>query len=472
MHHQTRHAWARGYDTLREEHNYWIEDVTGTVPPQLAGTLWRNGPGQLELGGVDYKHPFDGDGMVCALTFQKGRVHFRNCYVQTAGYVQEQKAGRILYKNVFGTLKPGGPLANLFDFANKNVANTGVIYYAEKLWALWEAASPHRLDPHTLTTVGLDPLHRGLPFSAHPRLDPVTGHLWNFGVEVGLQTKLHLFEIDPTGRTVTHRTETLDKLAFIHDFVMTPRYAIFFQNPMALDVWPFVFGMKGAAECLHFAKGEPTRVLVLPKDGRPMFALETDPFFIFHHVNAYEDGELIQVDSVRYEEYLKAQEDRDFRETDFNQVPGGRVWRTTLDLARKQVHTKSFSDRIGEFPSVHPQQVGHHHRYCYLGTTDELGVNGPLQAISRLDLDQGGEERFSFAPGGFVGEPIFIPSAEIGTAAGWVVSLVYQASSHRTEVAIFDAERISQGPIATLKLPHHIPYGLHGSWSPGFFSKV
>jgi carotenoid cleavage dioxygenase len=29
---------------------------------------------------------------------------------------------------------------------------------------------------------------------------------------------------------------------------------------------------------------------------------------------------------------------------------------------------------------------------------------------------------------------------------------------------ILDAERVEEGPVATAKLDHRIPYGFHGSW--------
>ncbi|MEP1079822.1 carotenoid oxygenase family protein [Leptolyngbya sp. PL-A3] len=42
----------------------------------------------------------------------------------------------------------------------------------------------------------------------------------------------------------------------------------------------------------------------------------------------------------------------------------------------------------------------------------------------------------------------------------------YDAAHHRTDVVILDGQHIEQGPIARLHLKHHIPYGLHGCFSP------
>ncbi len=464
-------AWARGYTTLTEEQAYWITPSSGTIPEGLSGTLWRNGPGRFDRGGVPYTHPFDGDGMILAVTFKGDRVYVQNRYVATAEYQAEQRAGRILYKNVFGTLRPEGFWANWFDFGFKNVANTGVIHWGDKLLALWEAAPPYHLDPVTLATWGSEDLGAlaGRPFSAHPRIDPVTGHLWNFGIQVGLTTQIHLYELDQKGVMVSQRTEIITGMAFIHDCLITENYVILVQNPMALDPLWFVLGVKGAAECLRFAQGQPTRIFLFPKAGGPKITLETDPFFIFHHVNAYEEQGSIVLDTIRYEEYLKTEEDKDFREVDFTKIPGGRLWRLRLDLATKKVTGQQWSTQICEFPQVAPQCVGYAHRYAYIGAAHDAQKNGPLQVLWKVDFQTQAQQRYSFAPHGFVGEPQFIPRpGSTSEDAGWIVILVYQSQDHHTDIVIFDAQNITAGPVTRIALPHHVPFGLHGNWSPGY----
>ena len=96
--------------------------------------------------------------MVVKIAFKNGQAYFSNRFVRTEGFIKEQAAGKILYRGVFGTQKPGGWLANLFDLKLKNVANTNVIYWGEKLLALWEGERPHSLDPNTLETFGIEDL--------------------------------------------------------------------------------------------------------------------------------------------------------------------------------------------------------------------------------------------------------------------------------------------------------------------------
>ncbi|MEM9152258.1 MAG: carotenoid oxygenase family protein, partial [Cyanobacteria bacterium P01_F01_bin.3] len=99
-----------------------------------------------------------------------------------------------------------------------------------------------------------------------------------------------------------------------------------------------------------------------------------------------------------------------------------------------------------------------------------LVKNAPLQALIKRDMETGEEQFWSAAPRGFGGEPLFVARPN-GTAEddGWVLLWIYNAANERTEITIFDAKDISLGPIATLKLKHHIPYGLHGSFTSEYF---
>jgi hypothetical protein len=47
-----------------------------------------------QVNNPNYKrHTFDGDGMVLSFSFQEGRVRFRNKYVRTQGFLDEQVGG-------------------------------------------------------------------------------------------------------------------------------------------------------------------------------------------------------------------------------------------------------------------------------------------------------------------------------------------------------------------------------------------
>jgi all-trans-8'-apo-beta-carotenal 15,15'-oxygenase len=114
---------------------------------------------------------------------------------------------------------------------------------------------------------------------------------------------------------VRKHAHSVPGFAFIHDFAITPNYCIFFQNPIAFNPIPFVLGLRGAGECIKFQPHQPTRIIVIPRippqtpiskreDGG-IKILETQSGFVFHHANAFEQGDDIFIDSICYESFQK-----------------------------------------------------------------------------------------------------------------------------------------------------------------------
>ena len=475
--------WKRGYESQPNEYSYEITDIEGEIPTELSGTLFRNGPGLLDIGDSPIHHPFDGDGMISAFSFQNGKVYYRNRFVQTEAYLKEKEAGKILYRGVFGTQKPGGWFNNIFDFKLKNIANTGVIYWGGKLLALWEAAEPHRLDPTTLETLGIDyldgVLEPGEAFAAHPWIDPSCQFddgapcLVNFRVDPGLSSKITLFEFAPDGKLLRRHSHSFAGFSFIHDFAITPKYAIFFQNPVNFNPLPFLFGMRGAGECVQFQPDKPTNIILIPRDpsDRSCKTFSVESGFVFHHANAFERDNEICIDSITYQSLPQVQPDTDYKQVDFERLDPGQLWRFTLNLENGTVERQMLESRCCEFPTHNPARVGREYRYLYIGAIPEdTGKNAPLQAILKLDLKTRERQVHSFAPTGYVSEPIFVPKPNGKTEdAGWVLTLVYDGQKHRSSLAILDGEDTSGEAVALLHLKHHVPYGLHGSWCDEVF---
>ena len=85
--------------------------VKGSIPEDLNGTYIRNteNPVREALGRY---HPFDGDGMLHSITFDRGRCEYRNRFIQTQGLKEEEQAGQPLWCGIRErpekTLRPGG----------------------------------------------------------------------------------------------------------------------------------------------------------------------------------------------------------------------------------------------------------------------------------------------------------------------------------------------------------------------------
>ncbi|MFN9659240.1 MAG: carotenoid oxygenase family protein [Cyanobacteriota bacterium] len=481
-----RSDWASAFQNVSQELTKELLTVRrGEIPADLSGTLYRNGPGRLERGGHWVHHPFDGDGMVTAVRFGAEGARLTNRFVRTEGWLAEEKADKPLYRGVFGTQKPGGFLANAFDVRLKNIANTHVVRLGQQLLALWEASSPHALDPDTLETRGLTlldgVLKPGEAFSAHPRFDP--GHhgserLVTFGVKSGPRSTIRLMEFaggkgaagEAAGSLLSERSDTFNGFAFLHDFAITPNWAVFLQNAIAFNPLPFALGLKGAAQCLASKPGAHGQFWLIPRDsgayaGQPPRTLPAPEGFVFHHLNAWEEGELVVVESIFYDDFPSIGPGEDFRAVDFDQIPEGLLRRCSLDLTSGSVTSEPLSARCCEFAMVNPCRLGLPSRHAWMAVAERETGNDPLQAIQKLDLESGASRVWSAAPRGFVSEPLMVPRP--GATAeddGWVLSVIWNGARRASDLVILDAASLEE--VAVLELPLALPHGLHGSWVP------
>ncbi|NJN52816.1 MAG: carotenoid oxygenase, partial [Gammaproteobacteria bacterium] len=258
--------------------------LDGKIPAALRGTLYRNGPARHEIGNYRFHHWFDGDGMVQAYRFTDAGINHQGRMIATHKYVAESLAGRPLYPG-FGSLPPNTRAVTGPD--SVNVANISMLHHASKLLALWEAGSPHEIDPDTLETRGVyayAPEMRGVAFSAHPRVEP-DGTLWNFGYVSGAGL-IVLWHIDASGKLVKAGRLPVNPISMPHDFVVTDRHLVILNPP--LDYEPGDATNFLDAHVWH--PQQPTRVIVVNKnDFSDHFTCELPAQWVFHFGNAWED---------------------------------------------------------------------------------------------------------------------------------------------------------------------------------------
>jgi len=217
-----RAAWLRGWESAKEELDAFsvpADSITGNLPRDLIGTYYRNGPGMFELGEIKLAHPLDGDGMMAAWTFAgDGSCTFRSRFVRTEAHVKEQNAVKKGYK--------GPPITkSLFSGGKgdpKNCANTGVVYWGNRLLALYEAALPIELDPAGLHTVGATRIAKSLParssFTARPKYDPASDRLVGMRYSpLAANAEVQFFEYDDAWQCVTRSSLGLKGHAILHD---------------------------------------------------------------------------------------------------------------------------------------------------------------------------------------------------------------------------------------------------------------
>ena len=453
--------WSSGFRSLEEEHSYSIAEIEGEVPRGLRGTLYRNGSGRNQLGGQWFAHWFDGDGMITALRFDEAGVHFRNRFVATPNYRDETKAGHLLNRG-FGKMRPGGLLANALR-QPANVSNTSVVIDSGRLLSLWEGGPPYELDPETLETRGVADFGGALKaFSAHPKIDPESGELFNFGIDYGPKTTLTPYRV-AKGAVTRLPPVTLPYPLMNHDFVLTKNHLVFCLGPILVRSLAMILGMTSFDGALHWEGGKPTLILLVPRGGGVPRFIETGAFFQFHFANGYEEDGALVVDLARYPDYSVIGEAlRTYWRSEWPAKGMAELTRLRVDLASGKVESRSLAaGSANEFPTTNPSHVGKRYRYAYIACSPADRPQGLQQLVARVDVEAGGATTHDFGPDGYAGEPLFVPT---GAAEddGVVVTLVYNAAQQRSAVVGLDARDLAAKPIFTARLKHHVPYPLHG----------
>ena len=346
--------------------------LTGKLPAGLQGTFYRNGPAQHERAGRRYHHWFDGDGMVQAFRFDGTSIRHRGRMVATKKRAAEEKAGRFVYP-AFGTVVPGSPPLRGPD--DVNPANISTLSHAGELLALWEGGSAHRLDPETLETKGLkvwrDDL-AGVPFSAHPKVEP-DRTLWNFGYTS--RGFLVLYHIGANGKLRRVAKVDVPKLGMVHDFIVTARHLVFVLPPLVFE--PRQFGRRSFLDANVWRPELGTRVLVIEKDDfarRRWFQLPAG--FTFHFGNSWEDkAGLIRFDyCVAPDATVMTETLRHVMRGEMRAPTGATRFATAVLDPRKGTARQSILPQAAEFPRVSPRVVSRRYRYVY--TIGDIAVSG------------------------------------------------------------------------------------------------
>lgn len=435
--------------------------VTGKIPEDLSGTLFRQSASpQFDPLDPTRYHWFEGDGMIFAITLRDGKAHLQNRYVLTEGLMAERAAGRALYASM---INGGIPLP--FDPGRppiKNTGNTNVTVFAGKLLAFSEIDLPFELDKDTLETKG----HFNFgsiqgAVTAHWKIDPQNGDLLFYGVN---GPRIDWYRADNKGRLVEHYAFETGQFSLVHDFVVTPDYAVFFLNPTLFDHANMQAGKPG----LVWAPEIPCRIAIMRRsDGKVTWIEAPDAFSNTHFLNAWQDGDTIVVDGNRAP-YMGTPRSKLNEPTPRQWFQTARPWRWHLNVAAGSYSDEQTSDVNSEFPRMNDTYTGIQARYGYQAATKgpDFLEHFMFDHITKHDLKTGSVDFFNPGHGLTApGEMVFVPRPNAKAEDdGWLVGPWWNAQEDTTEFVIVDAQNLSEGPVARIKLPYRMPLGFHGNW--------
>lgn len=463
--------WARAIAQPAQEFAATpLKVLSGAIPAGLRGTLYRNGPGRVERGEQKVSHWFDGDGAILAVHFREEGATGLYRYVQTSGFLAEEQAGHYLFSG-YDQLAPG-PFWRRWGTQPKHTANTSVLALDNKLLALWEGGHPYSLDLNSLATLGLDNLGglaSGQPYSAHPKHDPQTGEIYNFGISFGRTIRLNLYCSDASGQIKQKSALPLDRFSLIHDFTLAGRYLIFLIPPLQAQIFPLLLGLKSFSQSFQWQPQWGTQVLVIDRETLQLVKqFETDPWFQWHFGNSYEDRDgSVVINFVRYQDWRT--------NTWLGEVVSGHpttnvkglLWRLQLHPQQgKVLATEQLLDLNSDFPVMPVHEAGQNTRYLYLNCHDRPDSDPAemFNSVARVDLSTGALSLARPGVGCYPMEPI--PVRDRLSDQTWILTVVYDGNHHQSTVQIYPADRLEEGPLCVLSLPQVIPFGFHGCWHP------
>ena len=447
--------------------------VEGDLPAGLNGAWYRMTP--------DPQYPpkqgddffISGDGMISMFRFEDGHVDYKSRYVRTERFMAERKARRAL----FGAYRNRFTDDESVQGMDRTVANTSPIWHAGRLLASKEDAHPYEIDPQTLETRGRHDWGgklKSLTVSAHPKTDPRTGELLFYGYEsAGDATRDMSFCVaDASGRLVSEEWFEAPYPGMVHDFAITEDYVVFPIFPTITDL----DRMKAGG--LHWMSdvSQDCWVGVIPrktgvKDLR-WFKRPGGQFF--HVINAWDEGGKITLDlcvsQTNSFPFIPDVSGAPYDPAAASTLPS----RWTLDLERNDEHIdeRLIAPVPGDVPRIDDRRIGQRYRQAWMGMVDPtraIHLSGPVgggfNLVGRLDMDTGETDAWYGGDNDAFQEPQFVPEGT-GELDGYILSVIERHGQNLSDVGVFRAGKMADGPIAVIRLPLRLRGAVHGCWVP------
>lgn len=459
--------YSSGFRSLEREVRLPHLAVEGALPGWLSGVLVRNGPAKFEVGKQPFNHWFDGLAMLHAFAFERGRVSYANRFLRSDAYTAWKREGIIKYSE-FATdpcRKIFAGVASPPTVGRIPNANVSVTRLASHFVALTEIAQPVRFDPRTLKTLGVGPdaAALGRMGTAHPHVDPASGEAFTYETE--LAPPRFGTRVVATKGSRRRELAFLDAAepGYMHSFALTPRYVVLFQQPWVIDPLDLLKpDRKSIAETFRWEGSRPARIVVIDRaKGGVVSTSEVAPFFVFHHINAFERGGRVVLDVCAHKDsgvvdalFLKR------LRSGTSKIPRAVPRRIEVDPGSGKATIRPLSDAWIELPRTNYGRVNQgSYRYAYgIGTRSAKSTF--TDQLVKLDVGTG-DARIWRERDAYPGEPVFTPAPHPKREDdGVITSVVLDAARATSFLLVLDARTFEER--ARARVPHHIPFGFHG----------
>jgi beta,beta-carotene 9',10'-dioxygenase len=463
--------FEQGVNTNQHEYSLENVPVNGKFPEWLTGNYIRNGPGMYNLPNRRMNHWFDAMGALHSFTISNGQIGYRCRYIDCASYRHVKETGELkysefatdpcqsLFRKIQSYVFP--TLPNMTDNPKINVAKIG-----EKFMALGETPMQVEFDVHTLKAVGVEEVVPGAfayKTTAHPHFDQ--DHAYNLVVKFGMQSHYKIYDMARHGGKPL-ASIPVRKPAYLHGFGMSKKYFIIAAGPLVVVPLQLLFWKRPYIENHKWLPREGASIWVIDKsNGKTVAHFETDPFFSFHHVNAWEEGDELVMDINAYDDasivekyYLKE------LEKPGSILPFGTLRRYRMNLRTKKIAHHTISEACIELPRIDYERFNTDGNY---GHTYGVSIHpskreGFYNSIVKINT-RNGDSTYWNEEGCYPGEPCFVPRpGSKSDEDGVLLSIVLDAKNKNSFLLLLDAANLTE--IARATVPEAIVYGFHAEF--------
>lgn len=484
-------AFSNGVAPCRFQGEIEELEVFGNMPKSIRGTYYSMG--------VDKRFPpmheddilFNGDGIVGAYYIADGHVDWKRRYVKNDRYKAESKARRSLFGRYRNPFTDDPSVKGLI----RTTSNTNIVFWRGVMLACKEDGPPYALDPETLETIGrydFDGQVVSPTFTAHPKIDPETGNMLCFGYEAGgngndCSKEIVFYEIGADGKKLTEVWFEAPFCGYIHDFGFTKNHIILPMTPLKADI------QRLQKSKVHWAwdPNEDHFFGVAPRRSpkrEDMVWLRSDNCFQGHVAGAYESegGDLVFDLSMADGNVFFW-----FPEDGKPPVPPGPgnplkspMTRYTFPVAKdgrlvspeKRITPAQSCQTSVEFSRIDDRFQGKAYtQFWALGMDgsrpyDAAKCGPPAGGLFNLLVHHnwatGAEEVWWPGPTTTLQEPCFVPRDVDGSPEGdgHIVVVLNRLDRGINELAVLDAQKVADGPVALVRLPLRPRLAFHGNF--------
>jgi len=450
-----------GFASLLDEVSDVPLSITGSVPPDLVGTMYRIGPGRFQIGGHSVGHWLDGFALLSSVSFGPHGVTCSSRFLASSWY------RRALTEDAVPAGGFDSQSAHRGRHLSNDNANMNITTWRNELEALGDTSQRVLIDPATLATIRTrrsTALNRCCASSPHPVFDRLTGERFDLSLCNGDPAGYVIAATNPEGTTRRLCALPSSRLGYMHSFSVTERWVVLVEGPFTAYPRSLSSSKRPYLRDYVWDAGRGSRILVVDRrTGTLKATLSTRPLFALHHINAWDDADRIVVDLAAYADpSILDSLAFDNGEVPTGDFPAPLATRLFIDLEHKRVLCSPLKCPPGEFCIIDSRFSMRPHTIVFAAGPTRTGE--PIDRLWRSDVTTGQFVAWS-SDNCLPGAPVLIPAAADGPEGeGWLLSIVLDVQAKRSFVLILDAATMAEQ--ARAWLPWALPFGLHALFVP------